>query len=262
MTREQVFRAWAPDDSVWSPWVAPAIFAELNCDQLAPFTPSRIDWAEDMKGDAVVLDLEGKYSVIYGVEFAELGYRPVPVFNATVGPIEISNLGLTTPATAGFSTVDLNPVADNLCMAASLLGARALPPNAPPVFLLEYYRLLGHRSPKEEMFDNRWVVFPQDFPSAQFLLSQGLKQVTLVQHHEMEPQSDLAHVLLRWQEAGIQIFAKQLIRPRERVPIKVTKPSSFKAAWYRALTILGLRRSSVGGFGSYIPEESSGSGFA
>ena len=36
----------------------------------------------------------------------------------------------------------------------------------------------------------------------------------------------------------------------------VSRPSRFKASWYRALAIMGLRRSSVGGFGSFIPETS------
>ena len=50
-------------------------------------------------------------------------------------------------------------------------------------------------------FDNRWVVFPQDFPSAAFLRSRGVAEVLLIQAGA-QPQEDLAHVLLRWQQGG------------------------------------------------------------
>jgi len=43
--------------------------------------------------------------------------------------------------------------------------------------------------------------------------------------------------------------------------IKVSRPSWFRLAWYAAVTVLGLRRSNVGGFGSTVPEETSRGGY-
>jgi hypothetical protein len=106
------------------------------------------------------------------------------------------------------------------------------------------------------MFDNRWMVFPQDFPSARFLVERKIKRVTLVQAEKTQPSEDLSHVLLRWQEAGIEILAKTKGDVGAPSGITVSRPSRFKASWYRALAIMGLRRSSVGGFGSFIPETS------
>jgi hypothetical protein len=83
------------------------------------------------------------------------------------------------------------------------------------------------------------------------LHNHGIEDVLLVQEDDLQPREDLAHVLLRWQEAGLRI------RGRDGVVIRVQRPSQFRALWYRALAILGLRRNSAGGFGSYVPESTS-----
>ena len=110
-------------------------------------------------------------------------------------------------------------------------------------------------------FDNRWAVFPQDFPSASFLMSNGVRAVVLGQRLADEPQRDLAHVLLRWQEAGIQILLGALQRDASPEPIRVSRPGQFRALWYRALVLAGLRRNSAGGFGAVVPVPSQSSGF-
>ena len=127
-------------------------------------------------------------------------------------------------------------------------------PDAPPAFLLDSMRLSGTKPVDVGMFDNRWMVFPQDFPSASFLLSHGIQRVFLVQKDRVEPQDDLAHSLLRWQEGGIAVLSKNLTDGTPFSQITVKRPSRYKAIWYRALAQVGLRRSSAGGFGSYIPE--------
>ena len=55
-------------------------------------------------------------------------------------------------------------------------------------------------------FDNRSVSLPTDFPSANLLLSYGVRRVVLVQATDGQPQADLAHTLLRWQQAGIDMM--------------------------------------------------------
>src|SRR5260370_6436800 len=94
------------------------------------------------------------------------------------------------------------------------------------------------------------------FPSARFLADKKIKRLTLVQTEKARPLEDLSHVLLRWQEVGIEIFATASGDTGAPSKITVSKPSRFKASWYRALATVGLRRSSVGGFGSFIPETS------
>src|SRR5690242_6320869 len=70
-------------------------------------------------------------------------------------------------------------------------------------------------------------------------------------------QEDLAHVLLRWQDAGIRILA---VGPGDTQPRPFTakKPSWFRRVWYRAIVVAGLRRNNAGGFGGVIPKASGG----
>src|ERR1700730_11163782 len=124
---------------------------------------------------------------------------------------------------------------------------------APPVFILDALRLPGTNPIRDDMFDNRWMAFPQDFPSARFLVERKIKRVTLVQAEKTQPSEDLSHVLLRCQEAGIEILAKTRGNVGAPSGITVSRPSRFKASWYRALARMGLRRSSVGASGPSIP---------
>jgi len=268
MTLEEVFEIWAPESSPWSPWVAPVIFASLE-------VPTRNDvpladwpetgWVSPAEATAVVIDLPGADSVRFGMGLAERDFRPVPLYNASpappAAPVAIpdesfSVLQERTTLPYDPSVVGMKGLLEELARATLILKTLAIPPEAPPAFLLDARRLRGERAPMEGLFDNRWMVFPQDFPSARFLKERGIGRALLVQEDSLEPQNDLAHVLLRWQDAGIEVWAKEILRHNDPVPIHVQRPSRFKAAWYRALALLGLRRSSVGGFGSFIPEDS------
>jgi hypothetical protein len=82
------------------------------------------------------------------------------------------------------------------------------------------------------------MVFPQDFPSASFLAAERIRRVILVQEDRAEPQDDLAHSLLRWQEGGIQVLAKRLNDNLPPSEIAVKRRSRYKATWYRALAQL------------------------
>jgi hypothetical protein len=70
------------------------------------------------------------------------------------------------------------------------------------------------------------------------------------------PHEDLAHVLLRYQEAGIAILSAATDGGAE--PITIAKPNNFGRFWYRALALAGLRRNSAGGFGAVIPARGPG----
>jgi hypothetical protein len=83
-----------------------------------------------------------------------------------------------------------------------------------------------------------------------------VRRIIIVQESDA-PQSDLAHVLLRWQEAGIKILAQPYLGTGPAREITVTKPSGFRTMFYRALALMGLRRNSTGGFGGIVPEPSS-----
>lgn len=264
MTGRQLFETWAPDYSIWSQWVSPALFAQIDCttgDAPAQAHVPELSWHEPIASpdNAVVIDLPGADSVRLALALAVRGYRPVPIINASPGPIGLQ-LGLLSQSTSSTSSaivvLDRSSVVREICEGTHRIRGTELASDAPPAFVLDSLRLKGTNPLRDHMFDNRWMVFPQDFPSAKLLAEQKIRRVTLVQADKTQPQEDLSHVLLRWQEAGIEILAKASGDTSLPSRINVSRPSRFKASCYRALAIMGLRRSSVGGFGSFIPETS------
>lgn len=248
MTREELFDAWAPDGVEWSQWAKPVLFAQWP-DTVTPpeKTPDwgapNYLWLPQASGrTVVVVDLPAVESVRTGIVLARRGYRPIPLFNTTHGPspvLEIAPLMLEL----GRGAVQLKPL--------SLATA------APPAFLIDANRMNPPTPPSPGKFDNRWVVFPQDFPSGTFLRARGVAEVLLI-HPGGNVKEDLTHVLLRWQQAGLRIIAAS---PSDSGPrdITITRPSWFRRAWYRALTAARLRRNNAGGFGAIIPVATSGS---
>lgn len=256
MDASQLFETWAPPDSVWSRWAKPVLFADTVIPGTAPVSqeppppPSspraetRIRVLED-GATAFVLDLPGAQSVELGLALARAGYRPVPLFNT---------------ADHVAAVVNVRPIRDQLKAGAEEVRRLGTRPGAPPAFLLDSGRGAGTPSPGK--FDNRWIVFPQDFPSANFLRSQGIHRVVLLQEKARgeQPQPDLAHVLRRWQEAGVEIYLQDPSADEPPRPLTVQRPSSFRGLAYRAFALMGLKRNSAGGFGSIIPVPSSGGG--
>lgn len=249
MTPSEFYKIWAPEDSLWSKWVKPVLFTEPG---LAPFPPVNwrqmdVTWAPNANsGAAIILDVEEVLSVWLGLALAQRGYQPVPLFNGASGPAPI---------------VEVRRIAGALRAAAADLSSLSLALNAPPVFLLDANRAGGGSVVSPGRFDNRWAVFPQDFPSANFLLAHGIRTVVLGQNTFGDPRPDLAHVLLRWQEAGIRMFGQDVSKQAISNPIRVSRPSYFRSLWYRALVIARLRRNSAGGFGAVVPQPSESSGY-
>jgi len=265
--RRQLFDIWAPPESPWSLWAKPVLFATMRPPSMefttaakqadaathASAEPGIYSWlprsAASSQSTAWILELPGTESVRLAVQMALRGCRPVPLFNAAPAPIG-------TPA-----SIDINPISDRLAAYATEIANAPISPNAPPVFMLDSQRLPLAKPPKPGTFDNRWVVLPQDFPSARHLLKQRIDRAVLVRHRD-DLADDLRHVLRRWQEAGIRI---ELLIPspsattQQPTPYDVPKPSQFRKAWHRVLTLAKLTRNSVGGFGAIVPEHTSSS---
>jgi hypothetical protein len=207
------------------------------------------DWAPVAhERAALVLDLPGDEGVWLGLALAELGYRPVPLYNACPRPLEES----WNP----FCAVDVESILRALVVAAPPLEALKLAPDAPPAFLLDSRRRDGQPAPGQ--FDNRSVSLPTDFPSANFLLAHDVGQVLLVQHSALQPQADLAHTLRRWQDAGIGIRIKDLDTFGAPTRCEIDRPRWYGWLWYRLLLTMGLRRNALGGYGATLVEPSGG----
>lgn len=252
MTEQEIYDLWAPLDSPWSPWVKPVLFTQLDHNlsaRTSAMRPLKSELAASLAAQrlALVLDLPGEHAVEVGLQLARSGYRPVPLFNTSHG---------TNPVVA------VGGILQALRAGTDLLRTVTLAPDAPPAFLLDAQRMRERGPVLPGKYDNRWLVFPQDFPSAHFLKSQKIDAVVLVQETSLRPQDDLAHVLLRWQEESIPLLAISSDAPILPEPIRVEKPPRYRSLWYHFLAVLGLRRNSAGGFGAVVPIPSQGGGFS
>ncbi len=253
MNPPELFDIWGPSWALWSRWAKPVLFAEsIGAAPISLETEAlpKLDFArnDDL---ALVVDLPSAESVKAGLALAEFGYRPVPLFNGTRGPRLVG--------VPGAAVVDNTSIVAWLVAGADILQRLHLPPIAPPAFLLDSGRKSPGINPSPGSFDNRWVVFPQDFPSASFLLAHDIRRVLLLQSNaQSQPQADLAHVLLRWQQAGLILFVADAQNVTHPESLVVKRPPHFGSLWYRALALVGLRRNSAGGFGSIVPQPSSG----
>src|SRR6202008_1339291 len=92
--KQELFNNWAPPYSVWSPWAKPVLFAHypMPLPELIPLPPPDLSDIPSALGEAVqerwalVVDLPGPQSVFVGLALADMGYRPVPLFNACPPP--------------------------------------------------------------------------------------------------------------------------------------------------------------------------------
>jgi len=205
-----------------------------------------LGWLNEVPaGTAFVVDLPGTDGISLGLNMATLGYRPIPLYNAVPGGVHRE-------------AVDTSAIASALHYSAEALGKMNLRPDAPPVFLLDANRRGPEMLSDSVRFDNRSVSFTTDFPSSNYLLSHGIKFVVLIQYHAGQPQPDLAHTLRRWQEEGVNIYAKAIGDNSPIAPLTVDRPSQFGLFWHRALTMLGMKRDRLGGYGGYLAEDSAG----
>ena len=261
MHTEMIFQTWAPGDARWSPWVKPVLFAFMPSAPppagLGFAEPIDVSWAPAASPKVgFVIDLPGPSGVAVGLDLAALGYRPVPLYNAIPMPSYMPEPDEILPAHA---LVQVTPIIAAMWHGQARLLEHPLPPDAPPAFLLDWNRDGAGRQPSSDSFDNRWVSFTTDFPSATFLLTYGIQRVVLVQPAAEQPRTDLAHTLRRWQEAGIEVQLKRLDVPGSPVPCVVRKPSWFGWAWQRVLIAAGLVRGDSGaGFGGWVQPPSSG----
>ncbi len=265
MNREAIYEAWVPHAGAWSLWARPVLFGQMSGTR-GPVYPSAIQWAWDLFGQApetggeqpwlslavdwapppapnamLILDLPGSEGVHLGLALAGLGYRPVPMYNGCTGPSEL---------------LDQGPILRALRDGAAFLAARALPGDAPPAFLLDSRRQSLPQPLRPGMLDNRWQVFPEDFPSAPLLAERGVSRVIWVGHGK--PRDDLARVLRAWQEARIALEAKDLAVAGPPRRLIVPPIPWLRRLWNHLRSLFGLQGRPRDGFGYIVPARSQG----
>jgi len=244
VTPEEIFLQWAPAQSIWSTWAIPVPFAQIprqtttlgDVGEAETFELPAVQF-QVPANTTVILDLPGPASVGMALALAQLGMRPVPVIDGSPG----SSLGGVPAVGETQVRVQMGETLRKLSVGARVLQGLSIAANARPVFVLDALRHGNEAANHAAQFDNRWKTFPEDFPAAQFIQEQGITTALLVQEKTHQPSEDLAHVLLRWEEAGIQILAVGTEEPKNPRVIRVARPMRFRALWYRALELLGLQ---------------------
>lgn len=252
LSKEQIYQAWAPTQATWSRWVKPVLFAFADgrlrdvSDRVIDFTPHYIPAPGTT---ALIVELPGLEGVLWGIQLARLGYRPVALYNALPFTPEDR---MTAPVSRIESTVDVEPILAALVHETAALEQIELPLDAPPAFLLDADRRIAIKDPAPGRFDNRSVCFSTDFPSAEFLLAQGIRQVVVIQKGS-DVAGDLLQPLLAWQKSGIKLLRMEPAGNRPPLPIVVDEPTLLRRLWYRLGVLFGLRRGELGGFGGIVP---------
>lgn len=245
---------WAPEGVVWSDWAKPAPFSAPGLSLLpgplaaeetyAPYVAKLVAYPDL----CLVVDLPGPESVTVGVLAASQGYRPVPLVNTTGSP-------------GSSAAINTGPLLGALCTGAGRLAGMQIAADARPAFLLDSERMGRGYVPSPRTYDNRWMTFPQDFPSGNFLLSRGIRRAMLIVGQGGNIADDLLHVLYGWQESGMSILYEVPGDAMAPTPVSVPRPSAFKSAVRRLFAMLGFKRNAAGGFGGMIPEPSQSRGY-
>ena len=123
-------------------------------------------------------------------------------------------------------------------------------PTVAPAFILDSRRDGGGRQPEPGAFDNRWVVFRDDLPSAEQLRAAGIDKVIVVQKGNL-PMADLENVLFAYQTGGLELVRHETkTRTTHRFTIE-------KKGWIAKLFRFAQLRWSVprssGTYGRWVP---------
>ena len=198
MTGKETFRVWAPAGKRWGDWVRPVPFVQMNeyskGYSFSDFTMPQMNLADENCADAaIIVDLPGAESVKAGIALAKSGYRPIPIFNGTI------------EQQGARATVDNQSVGIALMWGASELSKIEIDDNALPAFLLDSNRRNRFKM-EASLFDNSWDVYPQDLPSAEYLMDSGIHKIIILGDSLSK---DLKKILREFQKKKIKVILKK-----------------------------------------------------
>jgi hypothetical protein len=134
-------------------------------------------------------------------------------------------------------------VTRELCFSVSELASLPIQNDAAPVFVIDANRMSG-RSSLDPRFDNRWIVYPQDFPSGAKLREHGITRIVAIQQTEAIA-ADLNDVLVEWQTAGLEILTKRDDERAAEVRRHVKPPSRLLVLWRKLCDCSASKRAAT-----------------
>ena len=217
MLAKEIYKIWAPVGAKWVDWVRPAPFIGINekletfetgefKTHLASYISILNTYQNNMKNGvsskefnlktnninsvAIIIDLPGIDSIKEGLAVAQMGFRPIPIYNGTE-----EQLG-------AMPTVDNSSIKIGLLKGALELKKIKLDKDAPPAFLLDSNRTNRYKM-NESVFDNSWDVYAQDMPSAEYFLNNGINKIIII---AKKLNKDLQKILYNYQNKKIEIY--------------------------------------------------------
>jgi len=204
----EAFKAWAPANSKWSKWVRPVSFVTPSvCVQPQNDVTGSTQYLENLSPDtakntAIILDVPGYGGILEGVALAQIGWRPIPLYNGT------------TQQRGAIALVDNSGIEDALLRFVDYLNELDIKEDAPPIFLLDSNRMHSYKA-NSSVFDNSWDVYEQDMPSSDFFLNNGINRIILCGY---KIHRDIYKILYKYQCKGITIlFTTGFDSPKEVV---------------------------------------------
>lgn len=248
---------WVGADDPWRPWVKQALFAtpvskrpralgdtrltsfdEETTQDASPWKWGDLSWLE-VGRSAMIVDLGGSYAMRMGLALGQRGWRPVFAINTTSSASEV---------------IKMKPVLRWLRKGARLRSAFSASADAPPAFILDARRI-GRGAPTLTSYDNRWMLFASDLPSAEFFRARRIDSVTVVQDG-VRLRADLRAIAWAYQRAGLEVRIADL-QSETLVTLTDQRQSRFGFVFEQiARHVFGGRRHD-GTYGRFVPKYSS-----
>ncbi|MCR5187262.1 MAG: hypothetical protein K6D97_09195 [Clostridia bacterium] len=207
MIGEELYRIYAPPNAKWTEWVRPVpfVFIDRNAENVESasifFQKRNATHIFDYDSStAIFVDLPEISSLELGVSLAEIGYRPIPIFN-----------GVDEPE-GSKRTTDNHTVQKGLILAGKLLKNIEIKSDANPAFLVDTERLNTYRE-NESVYDNSWDVYEQDIPSAKYFKENGIDKIIII---SSKVHRDLKKIFLKFQD-GIDFYLTDGYSPIKKI---------------------------------------------
>ena len=210
MRGKEIYKIYAPDGAKWIEWVRPVPFVAIdtyNRKILANWVDRKELFLNKYDQDsAIFIDLPGNESIELGISLADIGYRPIPLFNGTDGNTNSQTI------------VDTYLIESCLINGSEKLKNMHLKVDANPVFLLDSYRTNRYRA-NESIFDNSWDLYKHDIPSFEYFSQNNINKIIVVGN---TIQRDLKKIFLKFQDAGMEFYLTDGYMPVKKVILKQT----------------------------------------
>jgi hypothetical protein len=269
LTAEALYEVWSPlEGSPWEPFHAIPLFAALDRlprERVGPTNPEKVDpqatagtlasWSLPSHARSgapppswidsstwIVLDLPGRAAVEAAAWLVTgAGVQPVCTFDHWPHP-----RGVLRPE---------HILAELLRWASTLAAARGrIAGDAPPLWICDCERL-GTRKGSPGEFDNRYFLDDSILPGPEYLRRAGIGRVVYLALEGPDiPVLDLEEYFSDLLAAGFSVDYALISDPSFQL-----RPFSAPPVPRKPKTS-GFRRSAAGGFGTEVPEPSSGSG--